>query len=81
MTLLSFQMNDSTVSRLDRLAEKRKLSPAQVAAMAIEEFIEREEWQLAEIEAAVREADQGDFASDEEVAAVLSKYASNPSKK
>ncbi|MBB2716738.1 UNVERIFIED_ORG: putative transcriptional regulator [Rhizobium etli] len=49
--------------------------------MAIEEFIEREEWQLAEIEAAVREADQGDFASDEEVAAVLSKYASNPSKK
>ncbi|RUM22032.1 ribbon-helix-helix protein, CopG family [Rhizobium vallis] len=78
MALLSFQMKDSTVSRLDRLAERRKLSSAQVAALAIEEFIEREEWQLSEIEAAIREADQGDFASDEDVAAVLSQYASTP---
>ncbi|MBB2673560.1 UNVERIFIED_ORG: putative transcriptional regulator [Rhizobium esperanzae] len=77
MTLLSFQINDSTVSRLGRLAERRKLSLAEMAALAIEEFIEREEWQFAEIEAAVCEADQGDFASDEEVAAVLSKYAGN----
>ncbi|WP_246727968.1 ribbon-helix-helix domain-containing protein [Rhizobium leguminosarum] len=42
---LSFQMKDSTVS-LDRLAEKRKLAPPQIAALAVEEFIEREEWQL-----------------------------------
>ncbi|PDT09543.1 MULTISPECIES: hypothetical protein [unclassified Rhizobium] len=77
MMLLSFQINDSMASRLDRLAEKRKLSLAETATLAIEEFIERDEWQLAEIEAAVCEADQGDFASDEEVTAVLSKYAGN----
>ena len=65
MTWLSVQMNDSTVSRLGRLAERRKLSLAEMAALAIEEFIEREEWQFAEIEAAVCEADQGNFASDE----------------
>ena len=79
MTLLSFQMKDSTVSRLDRLAEMRKLSPAQMATLAIEEFIEREEWQIAEIEAAVHEADRGDFASDEDVTAVLSKYTGTSS--
>ncbi|MEI1246681.1 CopG family ribbon-helix-helix protein [Rhizobium aouanii] len=81
MTLLSFQMKDSTVSRLDRLAERRKLSSAEIAAVAIEEFIEREEWQLSEIEAAVREAEQSDFASDEDVAAILSKYIGSPSGK
>jgi predicted transcriptional regulator len=42
--------------------------------LAIEEFGEREEWQIAEIEAAVAVADKGDFASDDEVGAVFHKY-------
>lgn len=46
-----------------------------MAELAIEEFVEREEWQLAEIEAAVAEADNGEFASDNEVAAIFRKYA------
>ena len=78
MTLLSFQVDQSTISRLDRLAERRKLSPEEVATLAIEEFVEREEWQISEIEAAVREADKGDFASADEVDAVLSKYTAPP---
>jgi len=78
MTLFSFQVDQSTISRLDRLAERRKLSPEEVATLAIEEFVEREEWQIAEIEAAVREADKGDFASADELDAVLSKYTAPP---
>ncbi|MDV4177504.1 CopG family ribbon-helix-helix protein [Rhizobium brockwellii] len=81
MTVLSFQMKDSTVSRLNSLAEKRKLSPADIAVVAIGEFIEREERQLSEIEAAIREAERSDFASDEDVAAVLFKYTEIPSEK
>ncbi|MDL2397292.1 hypothetical protein PY649_00150 [Rhizobium mayense] len=81
MTVFSFQMQESTASRLDRLAKRRRLSSGEMAALAIEEFVEREEWQLAEIEAAVSEADRGDFATEEEVAAVLSKYAGSPSSK
>lgn len=34
----------------------------------------RKEWQLAEIEAGLSEADRGDFASDAEVAGVIAKY-------
>ncbi|MGZ2381352.1 CopG family ribbon-helix-helix protein [Rhizobium brockwellii] len=81
MTVLSFQMKDSTVSRLNSLAEKRKLSPAEIAVVAIGEFIEREERQLSEIEAAIREAEPSDFASDEDVTAVLFKYTEIPSEK
>ncbi|MET3855580.1 putative transcriptional regulator [Rhizobium sp. OAE497] len=49
-----------------------------MAALALEEFVEREEWQIAEIEAAAKEANRGEFARDDEVAAVLSKYAAAP---
>jgi predicted transcriptional regulator len=81
MTLLSFQIKESTITRLDRLAKQRKLSSQEIAALAIEEFIEREEWQTAEIEAGLREAENGDFASEEEVAAVFSKYIGSSSDK
>ena len=78
MTLFSFQVDETTRSRLDRLAERRNLPPEEVAALALEEFVEREEWQIAEIEAAAKEANRGEFARDDEVAAVLSKYTAAP---
>jgi predicted transcriptional regulator len=34
----------------------------------------RQEWQLAEIEAGLAEAKQGEFASEEELALVVTKY-------
>ncbi|MER8423023.1 hypothetical protein [Mesorhizobium sp. M1403] len=45
-----------------------------MAAQAIEDFVAREEWQLAEIEAGLAEASRGDFASAGEVEAVVGKY-------
>jgi len=78
MTLFSFQVDETTRSRLDRLAERRNLPPEEMAALALEQFVEREEWQIAEIEVAVKEADRGEFARDDEVAAVLSKYTAAP---
>ncbi|WP_245517006.1 hypothetical protein [Rhizobium leguminosarum] len=54
MTLSSFQMKDGFP--FESPGRKAKASPAQIAALAIEEFIEREEWRLSEIGAAIREA-------------------------
>ena len=45
-----------------------------MAAKAIEDFVAREEWQLAEIEAGLAEANNGLFASPEDVARVIAKY-------
>jgi predicted transcriptional regulator len=46
-----------------------------LAAQAIDDYLTREEWQIAEIEAGIADADQGRFASAEDLASVVAKYA------
>jgi predicted transcriptional regulator len=75
MTLFNLQIDETTASRLGQLAKQRQLSAEEIAALAIEEYVSREEWQVAEIEAALREAEAGDFASEEDIAAVLERHA------
>ena len=60
--------------RLEELARTTERSEARLAAEAISSFVELQEWQIREIEAGLRDADAGDFASDEEVAAVFTKW-------
>lgn len=56
------------------MPKKLDRSRSYVAAQAIEDFVAREEWQLAEIEAGLADVERGDFASDRDVAAVVGKY-------
>ncbi len=65
--------------KLDALASKLDRSWSYVATQAISDFIARESWQLAEIDAGVEEAQRGDLSSDAEVAIVLAKYQVKPS--
>jgi predicted transcriptional regulator len=74
MTAFTVRVPDETAARLDQLAEKLDQSRSYMAAQAIEDFIAREEWQLAEIEAGLAEADRGEFASAEALANVIAKY-------
>lgn len=74
MTAFTVRLPDDTASKLDQLAEKLDRSRSYVAAQAIEDYVAREAWQLAEIEAGLAEAERGDFASDEQVASVVAKY-------
>jgi predicted transcriptional regulator len=76
MNAFTVRLQDETSTKLDRIAEKLDRSRAYVAAQAIEDFIAREEWQLAEIEAGLAEAISGDFASEAEVERVFNKYKS-----
>jgi predicted transcriptional regulator len=74
MTAFTVRLPDDTTNRLDQLAEKLDRSRSYVAAQAIEDFVARQEWQLAEIEAGLAEAERGEFASERELAAVIGKY-------
>ncbi|AZV20690.1 MULTISPECIES: CopG family ribbon-helix-helix protein [Mesorhizobium] len=74
MTAFTVRLPDDTTNRLDQLAEKLDRSRSYVAAKAIEDFVARQEWQLAEIEAGLAEAERGEFASEQELAAVIGKY-------
>ena len=60
---------------LDRLVKATGRNRNSLIEEALRRFVEVEQWQLADIEAGVRDADAGDFATAEEVAATFSKYA------
>ena len=74
MTAFTVRVSDATAAKLDELAQKLDRPRSAVAARAIEDFVEREAWQLAEIEAGRAEAESGNFASSAELAQVIAKY-------
>ena len=74
---MTVRLEDDIKGRLDQLAESTHRSKSFLAAEAIREFVENNEWQIAEIQAALREANAGDFASDKTVAALTKKWKVN----
>jgi len=71
---MTIRLESTLKARLDRLADATQRSRSFLAAEAVREFVELNEWQLEEISAAVQEADEGDFASDEETRALFSRW-------
>ena len=76
-TTMTIRLEDEVKDRLDRLAESTQRSKSFLAAQAIREFVETNEWQIAEIQAALAEADAGDFAGDKDVTALAEKWKVN----
>lgn len=73
-TTMTVRLEDEVKDRLDRLAESTQRSKSFLAAEAIRVYVESNEWQIAEIETAIAEADAGDFASDKAVSALARKW-------
>jgi RHH-type transcriptional regulator, rel operon repressor / antitoxin RelB len=71
---ITVRLEDEVKDRLDRLAESTRRSKSFLASEAIREFVENNEWQIAETQAAVKEADEGDFASSREVERLRKKW-------
>jgi predicted transcriptional regulator len=65
---MTVRLEDDVKNRLDRLAGVTKRSRSFLAAEAIRTYAENSEWQLAEIRAALNEADAEDLATDKDVA-------------
>lgn len=76
-TTMTVRLKEDVKDRLELLAESTQRSKSFLAAEAIREFIENNEWQIAEIKASLKEADAGYFASDREVAALGKKWKVN----
>ena len=74
MTELTICISSDMADKLDELAAKMDRSRSFLASQPIEEFVAREVWQLAEIEAGLAEANRGEFASEAEVERVLGAY-------
>ena len=76
-TTMTIRLEPELKSRLDKLAEVTHRSKSFLASEAVREFIEINEWQIQEIKAAIKEADEGGFATPEEEAAVFAKWGIN----
>jgi RHH-type transcriptional regulator, rel operon repressor / antitoxin RelB len=62
------------ISKLDAYAEMVGQSKAQIAANAIEDYLDWRIPQIEDLKIAIAAADRGEFASDEEVEAVFKKF-------
>ena len=69
------RLDEATLGALDELAEKTDRSRTWLVTKAIEDYVALNAWQIGKIEAGVAAADQGDFASGEDVARVRTKFA------
>lgn len=76
-TTMTIRLEPELKSRLDKLAAATHRSKSFLASEAVREFIEINEWQIQEIKAAIKEADEEDFANPEEEAAVFNKWIAN----
>ena len=74
---MSLRIPDELAETLASLAKATGRSKSFLAIDALREYLSREAWQIAEIQKAVAEADAGDFATDEEVDAVLRKWSND----
>ena len=71
---VTIRLEEATKNKLEKLAYATHRSRSFLAAEAIKAYVDSNEWQINEIQAAITEADAGDFASDAEVQAVIDKW-------
>ncbi len=73
-TTMTIRLDDDLQEQFERLAAATRLSKSFLAAEAIRGFIELNEWQVRDMQQALREADAGEFASDDEVLRTFAKW-------
>lgn len=78
-TTMTIRLEPDLKRRLDQLAEATHRSKSFLAAEALRDFVELNEWQIGEIQNAIKEADAGDFASEQAVEETMNKWGVNAS--
>lgn len=71
---MSVRLDQEIKERLENLAAATDRSRSFLAAEAIREYVENNEWQIQEIQAALAEADADDFATEAEVEKLARKW-------
>lgn len=73
-SVFTLRLDPQLKKRLDRLSSAMSRSRSFVAAEAIREYVDLNDWQIAEINKGIAEANRDDFASDAEVERVSGKW-------
>ena len=73
-TTITVRIDSDMKVRLERLADATQRSKSFLAAEAIRDFVDINEWQISEVHAALKEANADDFATDKDIAALTRKW-------
>ena len=71
---VTFQIQPSTLSAIDELAEKSSQPRDALVEQALQNFVKLRAWQITKIEEGIAAADRGEFVGDEEMDRIFSKY-------
>lgn len=72
--VISLRVPNELYSKLEKIVKATNRNKADILLHWVEQAIALEEWQIQELEAGIKEADAGRFASNEEVDRVLNKW-------
>ncbi|MBI4908610.1 MAG: ribbon-helix-helix protein, CopG family [Acidobacteria bacterium] len=71
---ISIRLDTETKMRLELLSERSKRSKSFLAAEAIAQYVESQEWQLGEIQEGLMDLDEGRSASHDKVSTWLKSW-------
>ncbi len=74
--VLTLRLDAKLKKQLDKLSKATSRTRSFLAAEAIREYVNLNEWQIEEIRKGLAEADRGEFASDKDVERVVKKWTS-----
>lgn len=74
-TPFTVRLSKKMIAELDKLAKQGDRSRSWLVSEAVANYIELKQWQIEKIEAGLRDAKAGRFASSKEMQRILNKYA------
>ena len=77
-TILSSRIPQHMKAELDQLAKSTGRNRNTLVQEALQRFIDQQRWQIAEIEAGIREANAGVFVSDHEMDEMWAEFGLEP---
>ena len=71
---INVRLPESLYNQIEALAKATARTKSFLAIDALTNYVQSESWQIRDIHEGLKEADAGEFASDEQVKAVFTKY-------
>lgn len=71
--VLKIPLSAKNKKRLEKMARDTSRSTSYLAKQAIRNYLDQNEWQIAEIKKGIEEADRGEFASEANVKALFAR--------
>ncbi|UTF49992.1 CopG family ribbon-helix-helix protein [Desulfomicrobium sp. ZS1] len=77
MSTVTARLSEETALKLSQLAQTINRSKSFIVAQALDQFLEEQAWQVAQIQESLAQADAGKFASSLEVQEAFGKWGLN----